>query len=143
MLEIFIGSSLWSLNIGSDLKSEPAVLMVIEQSAGLDRVNIANGRPYESNYERDAERERKERDIWNHGGSDRERERDRDRSRYDTDDYRREVETERIYREPDGRESREDNSYRRERERDRDRSRYDTDDYRRESETERIYRRPN
>ena len=148
MLEICLSSLFWSVNICSSIESEKEVLKAIEGNTALGSVYLAQGRPYESDYERDAERERKQRDIWNHGG-DRESEADtyRDRNRYDADDYRREAETE-IYREPDGHNRGDD-------ERDyyqrgtetyriyRDRSRQDEDNYRREVETDRIYREPN
>ena len=141
MLEICLSSLWWSINICSSIESKTEVLKTIEGNTVLESVYLAKGKPYESDYERDTQRERKQRDIWNHGG-------DRDRRRYDEDDYRREAETERIYREPDGSSDRDDDGdyYRREVETDRiyrDRRRYDEDDYRREVETERIYREPN
>ena len=144
MLEtICISSLIWSINICSGIESETEVLKAIEVNNASNivsdkvsnKVYLAQGRPYESDYERDAEREREQRDIWNHGEdsqSDREEDPDeyRHRDRYDEDDYRREVENDRIYRDPDGRSDREDY----------DLNRDDREDYRREVENDRIYR---
>ena len=150
MLEICLSSLWWSINICSSIESKTEVLKTIEGNTVLESVYLAKGKPYESDYERDTQQEREQRDIWNHGGD---RDRDeadtyRDRDRYDEDDYRREVETDRIDREPDGESHRGDeaDNYRREAETDRidrDRRRYDEDDYRREVETDRIDREPN
>lgn len=136
MLEtICISSLLWSINICSGIESEKEVLKAIEvknvSNIVSDKIYLAQGRPYESDYERDTQREREQRDIWNHGESQSDREEDPDeyrhRDRNDREDYRREVENERIYRDPDGRSDRDDDDN-------------DGDDYRREAETERIYR---
>ena len=141
MLEICIASAVWSMNICSSIEFK---LLVIDRKLTSDIVYLAQGRPYESDYERDTQRERERRDIWNHGGdSESEREADKYRDRYDSEDYRREVKTDRIYRDPHRRSDRDDvDDYRREAERiDRDLDR-DSEDYRREVETDRIYRDP-
>ena len=150
MLEICVGSLIWSINVCSSLESELKVFKAVEGNIASDKVHLAQGRPYESDYEREAEQERERRDIWNHGGSDRDAE-NRDRRHDDGDDYRREVERGRIYREPDGQSNREaenrdrrhddGDDYRREVETDRNRDRYNREDRRREVD-DRIYRQP-
>lgn len=150
MLEtICISSLMLSINICSGIESEQSVLKTIESKIAPDKIYLTQGRPYESDYERDAERERERRDIWNHGESQSDREEDPDkyRHRYDEDNYRREVENDRIYRDPDGRSDRDDDNdaddYRREAESERiyrDLDRYESEDYRREVENDWIYR---
>ena len=143
MLEICIASAVWSMNICSSIEFKQ--VLVIDRKLASDIVYLAQGRPYESDYERDTQRERERRDIWNHGGdseSEREADKYRYRDRYNSEDYRREVETDRIYRDPHRRSERDDvDDYRREAERI-DHDRYESEDYRREVETDRIYRDP-
>ncbi len=115
MLEICVGCLVWSINLGSELKL-PQILSVSEETTALERVYLAQGRPYESDYSREAQRERERRDIWNHGGDSDREEAEMYRERYDADNYR-------IFREPN-----------------REGNRDDADDYRREVETDRIYR---
>lgn len=112
MLEtICISSLLWSINICSGIESEKEVLKAIEVknvsnivlNKLSEKIYLAQGRPYESDYERDTQREREQRDIWNHGeDSENDREEDPDeyrhRDRNDREDYRREVENDWIYR---------------------------------------------
>jgi hypothetical protein len=144
MLEIVCLSSL-SLLIATctDTELNPAISNPIELNIVLNRVYLAQGKPYESDYSREAEIERERRDIWNHGNSDSERDRIyREPERRDGEECIEEA-RDRIYREPDEYDRREcideeDRIYREPERRDGE------EDYTREDiDIDRIYRDPN
>ncbi len=126
MLEIICAGSLaWSVNVCQGREffdfalNEVKVSNVSIQDITLNREQLAKGKPYESEYRREADRDREQNEIIN-------QDRDRDRIYRDADCYRRDSEygegdRDRIYRDAD--------CYRRNGE-------YD------EEERDRIYRNP-
>ncbi len=96
MLEIICAGSLaWSINVCQGKESldlaliEVEISNVIKQDITWDREQLAKGKPYESDYRREADRDREQNEIQNDIRS---RDRDRDRIHRDADYYRREGE---------------------------------------------------